>query len=308
MSFVTYDVEYMRRRLKSDRPGFVAAAERQFRSKISLLAQQIALDKGSHPVILLCGPSGSGKTTTAAYLAQALVNMGHSTKILSLDEYFLPKETPNLPRTADGEIDYETPERLDIPLLVEHLEKIFACEPVSVPHFDFPTQSRLPGQFFHRQEGEFVIVEGIHALNPNVMGIAMEFSRHIYVSVRTRLQLPNGDLLHPSMIRLMRRLLRDERERGRCFADTMDLLKNVTAGEEDYIIPYKRFADWDVDTFMPYEAALFSSYLTEKTLPMKKPYDKISNEILPFLSQLPPVFKEEIPANSLLREFVGNND
>lgn len=306
MAIQFYDIESLCCSLQADRGGFIEAAEAAYTQKVEKLADHLVVQNEAKPVILLCGPSGSGKTTTAHLLKSALRSRGHRAKTLSLDDYFLPATSPGLPRNEWGEIDFESPYRLDIPLLSDQMEMIFACQPVDIPTYDFPSQSRAGSRYFHREPGEFVIFEGIHALNPRVTGAAMDFSTHLYISVRRRLRLPDGSSLHPNYIRLMRRLLRDQRERGRSFEATMDLLRSVTKGEEDYIIPFKRLADWEFDSFLPYEPALYASILTPATLPMAGNHEALCRELLRYLEPLPTITSSEIPQGSLLREFVGN--
>lgn len=301
-----YDMEALCRSLQADRKGFIAATEAAYMQEVERLADRLVAQNDEKPVVLLCGPSGSGKTTTAHLLKSALRSRGHLAKSLSMDDYFLPASSPGLPRDEQGEIDFESPYRLDIPLLSAQMERIFACQPVEIPIYDFPTQSRAGSRPFHRAPGEFVILEGIHALDPRVTGSAMDFSTHLYISVRKRLRLPNGDSLHPNYIRLMRRLLRDRRERGRSFAATMDLLRSVTKGEEDYIIPFKRLADWELDSFLPYEPALYASFLTPDALPMDGKHGALCRQLLCYLERLPAIAPDEIPHGSLLREFVGH--
>lgn len=305
MAIRFYDIETLRRQLVEDRAGLIAAAEAAYEQKVESLAGHLAAQSGERPVILLCGPSGSGKTTTAHRLKEALRRRGHRAKTLSMDDYFLPASSPDLPRDENGQIDFESPYRLDIPLLSEQLERISACQSVDIPQYDFPTQSRIASRPFQREPGEFVILEGIHALDPRVTGAAIDFSAHLYISVRRRLRLPDGSTLHPNYIRLMRRLLRDRRERGRSFAATLDLLPSVTRGEEDHILPFKRLADWEIDSFLPYEPALYAAFLTRETLPVEGKHRALCLQLLDCLERLPPVRPDEIPARSLLREFVG---
>lgn len=300
MNITFYSMEKLRRQLEENQEEFIASCEEESREKPRKLARQLAKHKGQ-PVVLLCGPSGSGKTTTASRLAGELHALGFPARAISMDHYFLPAINPDVPRDANGEIDFESPYRLDIPLLSKQMEDIFACRPTYVPYYDFPTQSRKPGFLFQRQPDEFVIFEGIHALNPLVTGAALDFSSRIYISVRTRLRFENGECLHPSHIRLMRRLLRDSRYRGRSFLETMDLLPSVTAGEEDHILPFKRFADYELDSFMPYEGAVYAGLLTGENLPQHR----LTGKLRRFLEFLPALSQENVPGDSLLREFIG---
>ena len=306
MTIQFFEMELLKNRLLQSDDQFIDQCERQYLQQVEQIAASLARQRQEKPLVLLCGPSGSGKTTTADRLAQALERMGCPARSLSMDNYFLPVPNPNIPLTPEGEIDFESPYRLDIPLMNQQMQDIYDCKAVEVPAYDFPTQSRKAGFQFQRQPGEFVIFEGIHALNPVVTGGAEQFANRVYISVRTRLRDSNGDSLHPNMIRLMRRLLRDSLYRGRDFEHTMAMLPTVTAGEEDHILPFKRMAAYELDSFIPYEAALYASLLSEQNLPQQGKAGQLSRRLLTFLQTLPPVPPEKTPENSLLREFIGS--
>lgn len=304
MTIQFLDMDFLKNSLTESGEDFIDQCEREYLAEVDAIAASLVENKKERPVVLLCGPSGSGKTTTAARLAQALEKRGCPARFLSMDNYFLPIPSPNIPLTPEGEIDYESPYRLDIPLFSRQMQEIFECKPVNVPDYDFPTQTRKPGFRFQRAPEEFVIFEGIHALNPAVAGTA-DFASRVYISVRTRLRTQAGDCLHPSLIRLMRRLLRDSLYRGRNFEQTIAMLPAVTAGEENHIIPFKRMADYELDSFIPYEAALYASFLSAENLPQEGAAGRVSREMLRFLQALPAVPPEKTPADSLLREFIG---
>lgn len=305
MTIQFLDMDFLKTALAESGEQFIRQCEQDYLAQVDAVAASLVQGRKERPVVLLCGPSGSGKTTTAARLAQALEKRGCPARFLSMDNYFLPIPSPNIPLTPEGEIDYESPYRLDIPLFSQQMQDIFDCKPVDVPDYDFPTQTRKPGFRFQRSPEEFVIFEGIHALNPVVAGAA-DFSSRVYISVRTRLRTKEGDCLHPSLIRLMRRLLRDSLYRGRNFEQTMAMLPSVTAGEENHIIPFKRMADYELDSFIPYEAALYASFLSAENLPKEGKSGQLSRELLAFLQALPAVPPERTPADSLLREFIGS--
>ncbi len=305
MTIQFFDMDLLKSSLTESGEDFIRQCEQDYLDQVDSVAASLVQEKKERPVVLLCGPSGSGKTTTAARLAQALEKRGCPARFLSMDNYFLPIPSPNIPLTPEGDIDYESPYRLDIPLFSQQMQEIFGCRPVNVPDYDFPTQTRKPGFRFQRAPEEFVIFEGIHALNPAVSGAA-DFASRVYISVRTRLRTQEGDCLHPSRIRLMRRLLRDSLYRGRNFEQTMAMLPAVAAGEESHILPFKRMADFELDSFIPYEAALYASFLSAENLPKEGKAGRLSQELLRFLQALPAVLPEKAPADSLLREFIGS--
>lgn len=294
--------------------ALINAAEDNYTAYINEAAQMIA-DHPEKPVVLLAGPSGSGKTTSALRMAKRLLKLGHKVHTLSMDNYFLPVTPENektLPRDENGKIDLESPHRLDIPLFTEHLEYLAAGEEFQMPIFDFPTQSRPKTVPFRRHKDEIIIIEGIHALNPIVTGSSDKYAMKVYVSVRTRLQSPDGDLLHPRHIRLMRRLCRDRLFRKREYAEIFNMFESVSRGEDLFIFPFKERADLDIDTFMAYEASVYKPIIENE---LSRIADKDELKIYPeyegivkFLSVLSEIDSGYVPINSLMREFIGGSE
>lgn len=298
-----FSVDYLNNAANSPE-SFVAEGERLYFEQLSSAAKKIYEQRAEKPIVLISGPSGSGKTTSAIRVASALKQMGCGAHVVSMDNYFLPLKKD---KELHGEdIDYESPERLDMEMFREHLEKLRNGEEIEVPGFDFALQDRIPGMKLKREPGELVILEGIHALNPLVTGESDDYTHRIYVSVRTRIQL-GDELLHPSKIRLMRRLMRDKLYRGRDLSETFEFFKSVERGEDLYIMPHKHRADFDIDTFIEYEASVYRDLLLpelEKTAPVYKGYSDFA-DIERFLRALSGVKKSYVPENALIREFVG---
>ncbi len=299
----------------SDTPSaLIETAEENYEAYIREAAERITAET-KKPVVLLAGPSGSGKTTTAMRIGKCIQELGHGVKILSMDNYFLPVTPENegtLPRDEKGSIDLESPHRLDIPLFSEHLEKLGAGEEFMMPVFDFPTQSRPRSVPFCRQRDEIIIIEGIHALNPIVTGNADKYAQRVYVSVRTRLKAPDGSLLHPRHIRLMRRLCRDRLFRKREYKEIFSMFAGVSRGEDLFIYPFKHLADIDIDTFMAYEPSVYKPII-ERELSLVEDISEL--EVFPeyagivkFLGELSPADSGYVPADSLIREFIGGSE
>ena len=296
-------------RLLESSPGdVIARAEAEYGQKILDAATRIRDASADHPIVLLSGPSGSGKTTTALRIEKLLDSWGCETHTISMDNYFFGRSEGTMPLDEDGNIDLESPLRLDVRLLQSHMAQIAQCLPLEIPTFDFAAQQRsaltIP---FHRRPGELVILEGIHALNPQVTGEAEAYSTGVYVSVRTRVQSASGALLHPEKLRLCRRLLRDVLYRGQSYEDTISRLRSVSRGERLYIMPYKNRARISIDTFLPYEIAVYAGELSagiEAVDDALMEREGLS-DLKPFLRQTVPLSKELVPADSLIREFVG---
>jgi uridine kinase len=284
---------------------FVAFSEEEYRLGITDAALGIikANQDGEKPIVLLSGPSGSGKTVTAHRLKAELTNLGYSTHIISMDNYFIP-----LRDGTDG-VDLESPDRVDCELFREQTEKILRCEEITLPVFNFKEQDREWGATFKRREGEIVIFEGIHMLNPSVSGCLSGRASTVYVSVRTRL---GGDVagskitLHPSKIRLTRRFVRDKLFRGRSLLQTLEYFNNVERGEKQYIAPYKKHAQFDIDTFVAYEPCVYKKHVLPELLEIKGSSD-ITALLTMILEQLGDIADIHVPNDSLIREFIGGN-
>lgn len=304
-----FTLQRINQQLEENAGAFIAEAERKYGERILEVARQLQACCEEKPVVLLSGPSGSGKTTTALRIESLLDSWGHETHTLSMDNYFLPSGMGPLPLDEKGNPDFESPLRLDAPLLSEHLQKISRCEPVQVPVFDFKTQSRSGSVTLHRQPGELVIMEGIHALNPDVTGHSDASMTGIYVSVRTRITGSKGQKLHPAKIRLLRRLIRDKLFRGREAEETIRMFQSVSRGEQLYIMPYKHRAAIDIDTFIPYEPAVYRDLLLPGLRALDPGFlrEMDDSDLIPFLEALRPADAGLIPEDSLIREFVGGS-
>ncbi|MGN0695816.1 MAG: uridine kinase [Oscillospiraceae bacterium] len=307
MNFIkTADIN---RGLETDREKFILMSEQNYSSQLEQAAEKIYLDRKTRPIVLISGPSGSGKTTSALKISELLKARGVNVHTLSMDNYFLPSDMGELPLDENGNVDLESPQRLDIKLFSEHLERIFMGEAVDVPIFDFTTQLRTGSVPLRRKADEVIIIEGIHALNPEVTGDTDSFTNCLYISVRTRIVSSDGDVLHPRLIRLMRRLSRDRLFRGRRLQDVFEMFDSVSAGEELYIMPHKHRAAFDIDTFMPFEAAIYSEILHSELLAIEDDMTDNYNyrQIVKFLGEIHPVAADVLPEASLIREFVGGS-
>jgi len=288
---------------------YVRRCEEIYNKRLSEAAEKIFMDRQNRPLVLLSGPSGSGKTTSALRIGKRLREKGLSVHTVSMDNYFLPEGMGEMPLDESGSVDLESPLRMDIPLFAEHLEKLFRCEPVRIPKFSFKTQSRSFGEIMQRRENEIIIIEGIHALNPQVTGDTDSFTTCLYVSVRTRLVSDSGTVLHPRTVRLMRRLCRDKLFRGRKAEEVLAMLPNVTRGEELYIMPYKSRADFDIDTFLAYEPSVYGAMLLPEleAAVCAETADDDCHALLKILRELVPVENKDVPSDSLVREFIGGS-
>lgn len=283
----------------------MAQADQAFLEKLEKVADAIRQTAVERPVILLAGPSGSGKTTTAFLLERFLDNWGTETHTISMDNFFSTMTPQQQEMAAKGKLDLESPARVDIPYLNQQLQSVIACKPTWMPRYHFPTTTRIDQDWqLTRKPGELLLLEGIHALNPEVITIPEEMTVRLYVSVRTRVT-NEETVLHPSRLRLMRRMLRDKSFRQRSVAETLSMFEHVQAGEHKYIAPYKKRATFSIDTFLPYELGIYKTLLDgELEAEMQHP---MLLELRQMWDDVVPLTLEHLPVDSLVREFAGDS-
>ena len=301
------NIDELNRRLHSDKKEFILECDNNYFEDIKKIASTIKQNIETTPIILLSGPSGSGKTTSALSIERILDNDGFETHAVALDNYFLPLSEREKEMVNEDKLDLESPDRVDKDLLNTQLEKMVNCEAIELPRFDFKTASReFDGKILKRKPNEPVILEGIHSLNPDVIQIPNTEVFKIYVSVRKRVQY-GSITVHPQFIRLLRRMTRDNIYRGRTINETIRMFESVEVGAEKYIMPYKPLADVDIDTFIPYELAVYRNILYQniKDCDTHAFNDKIQ-ELLHLLSASCGLDQNEVPTSSLIREFIGN--
>lgn len=289
--------------LIADSAGFAKRCDISFYENIKNIAETM-IERGDCPVLLISGPSGSGKTTSALTLEKYLDDLGHETHTLSLDNYFKPMTEEQKILNEQGKMDLESPDRVDIDFLNSQLEDIINHKEVVLPKFNFKTNMRETGERFRLKPGEMVVIEGIHALNPDVITVPDDRTARVYVSVRTRVKTKDGLVIHPSYIRLLRRMLRDKVHRARSYAGTAAMYKSVQRGENLYIMPYKYRSQFDIDTFVPYEINVYKNMIFDG-MREENMEDKVP-QLFRLLEDTYAVNSDIVPKTSLIREFIGN--
>ena len=275
-----------------------------YQQQIDRVAEFAAANAAQRPVLLLAGPSGSGKTTTALLIERELDRRGVETHTLSMDNYFSPLSEREKELLQRNELDLEKPTRVDVPFFRQQLDAILRGEEIALPRFDFQESRRVfDGRTLRRRPGELILMEGIHALNPDVTGHDEDTTR-IYVSVRTRITAKSGLVLHPAKIRLLRRMLRDKLCRGRAFSQTVGNCARVDRGEQNYIMPFKPRAHCSIDSFYSAELSVYRACLA--SAPEALDFPKLC-DLAEVLRELPEVDPALVPQDSLLREFIGGS-
>ena len=290
--------------LTADPKGYVQAVNEEYQYQLERITENIISSRNDRPVILLSGPSGSGKTTTAFMIEKLLDEAGFETHTISMDNYFCPLTHEEKELAALGKMDLESPDRIDTDLLNTQIEAIDRGEEIEIPKYNFADSTREhSGLFLKRGKGELVIFEGIHALNPAVITVPDSKLIKLYVSVRTRVTC--GDIiLHPSKVRLMRRMIRDKNFRKRTLRETMNMFHSVESGENKYIMPYKHRSDYDIDTFMAYELNAYRDSLIDQLRELSD-FPELA-DVTEVLGQLVPLDKKDISRDSLICEFIGS--
>ena len=182
---MAYQLQEINRRIQSDVKEFLAECDQDYTQRVSLAADKILGNLENSPIVLLSGPSGSGKTTTALKIAEELRRRGVGSHAVALDNYFKTLNPRTAPRTPEGDIDYESPQCLDMDLLDRHFTALSHGEEILVPKFEFARQMRNDslGTPLKLEKNEIAIFEGIHALNDDIAGRHPEAAK-LYISAR----------------------------------------------------------------------------------------------------------------------------
>lgn len=276
--------------------------------KISRLADRIAANP-DYRLILIAGPSSSGKTTFAKRLSVQLLACGLKPLPLSSDDYFVDRA--RTPRDAEGNYDFEHIDAMDIELLTKQLNALIAGEEVRPPKFNFRTGTSEPGDTPLRLDPNGVLIlEGIHALNPKLTeGVPAKHKFKIYASALTTILLDDHNYIPTTDNRLLRRIVRDYKYRGRSAQDTIREWASVRRGEERWIFPYQEEADEMVNTALLFELAALREQAVPllERVPENVPEYSEAYRLRKFLSYLKPISIRGLPPTSLLREFLGGS-
>jgi uridine kinase len=286
----------------------ILVSEALHEQNIAEIAHQIA-GRGEHArLVLIAGPSSSGKTTFSRRLAVQLLALGLSPFALELDNFFVDRD--KTPLGEDGQFDFEALEALDLDLLGEDLSRLIAGEPVQLPKYNFKAGKRENGETVQLGSEHIILLEGIHGLDPRLVpALVAEQAYRIYVSALTQLNLDRHNRVSTTDTRLIRRIVRDTRERGYSAVQTISRWESVTAGEKKYIFPYQENADAMFNSALVYELSTLKP-LAEPIL-RQVPHGTQefieAKRLLAFLEWFLPVEMDLIPDNSILREFVGGS-
>lgn len=276
--------------------------------KIVKIADDIASRPGIK-MVLIAGPSSSGKTTTCKRISIQLLANGIRPVPISLDDYFVDRE--KTPRDATGDYDFESVYALNIPLLNEQMNALFAGEEVELPRYDFPTgKSVKSGNRLRLKGNEVLVVEGIHALNPELTAqIPEEQKYRVYASALTTILIDSHNYVPTTDNRLLRRIIRDYKYRGVSARETIRRWPSVRAGENKWIFPFQENADAMFNTAMLFELAVIKTQAEPLLELVPENCEEYSEayRLLKFLRYIKPIPYDQVPTTSLLREFLGGS-
>lgn len=287
--------------------GVVLVSEALHEMRIAEIASRI-VEQPEKSVIVIAGPSSSGKTTFSKRLAVQLLAQGISPFALEMDNYFVDRE--KTPKGADGKYDYESLKALNTEALGEHLQQLMAGEEVQLLHYNFKTGRSEQGEVVKLASDQLIILEGIHGLNPNLLpAVPEDRIFRIYISALTQLNLDRQNRISTTDTRLIRRIVRDARERGYSASQTIGQWESVRRGEKRNIFPYQNYADEMFNSALVYELAVLKPFAEPilRQVPYGTPEHVEAKRLLALLEWFLPMDVELVPDNSLLKEFYGGS-
>ena len=302
-----YSLTRLNEAVRSDPGAFARECDAAFAKKVENAASRIAEHRRESRVILLSGPSGSGKTTTALKIEERLRNMGIETHTISMDNYFNTIDPETAPRNREGAIDYESPFCLDIDLLNRHFAMLDRGETIHVPKYEFARQMRsdIMSQPMRLGPDELAIFEGIHALNDVIIGKNPQAFK-LYIAARSNVVDEDGSVVfYHHWLRLCRRIVRDYKFRGSNAEFTLKLWPNVRRGEKLYISPYKENANLKFDSSLATEVCVMKPYIVPLLQELPRGEYPDADAILAAYERIEALDESLIPADSLIREFIG---
>ncbi len=302
------DVGALNQAISSERiREVILVSEALHEQQVVDIAAQIA-ERPEVRLVLIAGPSSSGKTTFSKRLAVQLMARGLRPVPIEMDHYFVGRT--HTPVDENGEYDFEHIKALDLELFKSDMLALMAGRQIQMPHYNFHTGEREPGERLQVGDQDIIIAEGIHGMNPELIaGIPYRRIYRIYISALTQLNIDNHNRISTTDTRLLRRLVRDAQYRGYPAVKTINRWESVRRGENRWIFPYQENADAMFNSALVYELAVLKPFvepLLRHLEPKTLAYIE-SKRLLAFLQWLLPCSTELVPDNSILREFVGGS-
>jgi len=264
---------------------------------------------GGARVVLIAGPSSSGKTTSSKRLAIQLITNCIVPKVIELDNYFINRE--RTPRDENGDYDYESLYALDLEQFNKDVTDLLAGKEVAMPTYNFKTgQREYLGNTLKLEQGDILLMEGIHGLNPELTRNIPEHQKfRVFVSALTTLNIDDHNWIGTYDNRLLRRIVRDHKYRGSSAQQTIQRWASVRRGEEKWIMPFHENADAMFNSSLLFELSAMKNHALPilQQVPVNKPEYAVASRLIKFLDYFEPLDEKDIPSTSLLREFLGGS-
>lgn len=287
-------------------PQMILVQEALQEAKIATIASRIVKDKDIK-MVLIAGPSSSGKTTFSKRLSVQLAAHGKMPHPISMDDFYVNRD--ETPLDANGEMDFEAIEALDIPLFNQTMNDLLAGEEADMPTFNFKTGLReYRGNKMQLKEDDILVIEGIHGLNERLTSKIPKNAKYkVYISALTQLSIDYHNNMSTADGRLMRRMVRDARTRNTTAAETLERWPSVRRGEEENIFPFQEEADVIFNSSCIYETSVLKTYVEPLLFQINKGdrHYEVANRLLRLLDNFLPIPAEQIALNSIIREFIG---
>ena len=284
-------------------------AEAHYNSQLTRIADEIYDSKKDIKIVLLAGPSSSGKTTTAKKLDIYLRSKGFITHPIELDNYF----TDMSKRAVDenGKPDFESIKAIDVDLFNQNLADLLDGKKVNLPTFNFVTGKREYNKnYLQLGEKDIVIIEGLHALNEELTkNISKQKKYKIYISPLTQINIDKHTFIEPDVVRKLRRIVRDSKTRGFGARETLRMWTDIAAGEEENILKFQDSADKVINSSLVYEVGVLKTYVEPLLFNVNEEDPEYTEalSLINFLRNFLPITSDDIPADSVLREFIGGS-
>ncbi|MDD2418027.1 MAG: hypothetical protein PHR24_03395 [Oscillospiraceae bacterium] len=301
-------LQEINQRVRTDLPGFIQEESERYSNELDILARHLAVGYTNHCLVMLSGPSSAGKTTTAMMLGNRLKELGIEAHTISMDNFYRGRE--QAPKLDNGRYDYEALEALRLDDLEKCMKELIHNGRTLLPKFDF--HKGCPSDELYElniKPNAVVIFEGIHAINPYFeQHLPSESLFKLFINTVTPIYDGEIKFMARRMIRLTRRLLRDEKFRNSSVVNTLEMWQEVVRGENEYMFPYVDTVDYLIDTTHAYESCFFAPLLIPslKAVPHDNPYSDTVQRLMNSLSEFEPLSLDKLPHDSLLREFVGD--
>ncbi|WP_051614372.1 nucleoside kinase [Acholeplasma equifetale] len=287
---------------------FVNLCETRHNDQLAELGLMIASQIDDIKLIAVAGPSSSGKTTFTNRLRIELMAHGIKPRMISMDDYYKPKS--EAPLDADGKPDLEHVEALDIDRFNRDMADLVQGKEVRLPKFDFKAGKRVEGHLMKLEKGSPILIEGIHALNDRLTSLIPSHQKFkIFIAPQTQIHIDEHNPISLTDLRLLRRMVRDQRYRNTSVTQTLDMWPSVRRGEFKWIYPHQEGANYVFNSELTYELLVLKKYAMPhlSQIPRNDKHFIAANRLMKFLKYFKDIDEKLIPSNSLLLEFIGGS-